>query len=962
MSFAKRLSLFALILILASVLVVCLSPLLVSNGLRLFVWWKGRAQGVKIEFREIDAPFLKPVVIRGLRVTSARPCIVHIDLAAERATLDLNLRTIFFLSNARVLHAAWIDGLRCEIRRDPRETAECNFDWQFLHRLLADQVKLTNVDLRVNNGSTDFDLRGAEWTASEIESGKFLAREVRISTPLFQQSFTDLRGATKWENDHLTLGALSLTRGLDIETITADFSRLEKKRIGIELNLDAFGGKVRASIASENRDKRVVWNVAGNASAISLAQMSTALGLREPAGGSVRACKFTFHGDLQNLTHITASVWTEVSGFIWRDRLAETVMFGASLYNRQVEIEQLYVKQRNNQFTLSGEYSLPTKSSDWINPNFRADISTSISDLGEFAKLFGGSTKDFSGALNISGTVNGREQNLGGQITVEGNLLRLWAAPLDSLRAKLNLKGAQLSLESLQARHLDDFFNATGEVNLARNHHYSFKINAAIANLGAYSSLLSECMRGLKPEGRASIAWDAHGSADAHAGDFRIQAENIGLTSDLGWQPFDVKLEGTYSPQNTFFREFRLSNPHAEFNAFVSVAPDYVQLQAIRFDLNGKSKLQGNVFIPAALQRWWRGDSIDALNAGGKFDAALMLDELDLSELQSALSDRRNMGGKVSGGLEMYGSLQELRARCEVSVRDFVLADSGRISGDLRTEISSGSFKLSSHLTAANSDPVKLEATLPLELTQPSVNGRSIFSWNRPISATLDLPTVLLPKLPHCVTSEKFQDGILSGNLVASGTLQTPSLKGELSLLNGKFVKTPGPISGFGGRVVFNGQSATISFASLDLTEAKLFFDGAIDFKDTSNISIKLFPESRVYALDLSAAAQCLSGVNISSARRIDSETSVFAQIEEVDVRGGFGATSSTITLVEYGRAQPNLARTRFSQTFRLCKSGGEVFQLTVPAPQKTDWGQRALNIFQGHTLPPSAFNQLQLP
>ena len=711
MSFAKRLSLFALILTLASVVVVCLSPLLVSNGLRLFVWWKGRAQGVKIEFREIDAPFLKPVVIRGLRVTSARPCIVRIDLAAERATLDLNLRTIFFLSNARVLHAAWIDGLRCDLRRDPRQTAECNFDWQFLHRLLADEVRLTNVDLHVNNGSTDFVLRGAQWTASEIESGKFLAREVRISTPLFQQSFTDLRGATRWENDHLTLGALSLTRGLDVETITADFSQLEKKRIGIELNLDAFGGKVRASMASENRDKGIVWNIAGNASVISLAQMSTALGLREPAGGSVRACKFTFHGDAQNLARATASVWTEVSGFIWRDRLAETIMFGASLYNRQIQIEQLYVKQRNNQLTLSGEYALPAKSSDWINPNFRVDISTSISDLGEFAKLFGGSTKDFSGSLNISGTVNGREQNLGGQITVEGNLLRLWAAPLDSLHAKLNLKGAQLSLESLQARHLDDFFNATGEVNLARNHRYSLKINAAIANLAAYSALLSERLGDLKPEGRASIGWDAHGTADAHSGDFRIQAENVCLTSNQGWLPFDVKLEGIYSPQATFFREFRLSNPHAEFNAFVSVASDYLQLQMIHFDLNGKSKLQGNVFIPVAFGRWWRSHSMDAFNANGKFDTDLMLDEVDLAELQNALSDRRNMAGKLSGRLETYGPFEKLQSECELHLRDFSFADPQRVSADLRAEISSDSLKLTSVATVANSDPVKLEAT-----------------------------------------------------------------------------------------------------------------------------------------------------------------------------------------------------------------------------------------------------------
>ena len=954
MSFGKRLSLFALTLALAGGVIILFSPLLVAQSLRFFVWWKGRAQGVKIELREIDAPFLKPVVIRGLRVTSTRPCAVHIDLVAEHATFDLNLRRIFLLSNARVLHAVWIHGLRCEIRRDPRQTAECNFDWKFLHRLLADQIKITNADLRVNNGSTDFKLRGAEWTASEIESGKFFAREVKISSPLFQQSFTDLRGATKWENDHLTLGALSLARGLDVETITADFSHLGQKRIGIELNLDAFGGKVRASIASESRDKGIVWNAAGNASAISLAQMSTALGLHEPAGGSVRACKFTFHGDAQNPGHATASVWTEVSGFVWRDRLAETIMFGASLYNRQIEIEQLYVKQRNNQLTLTGEYALPAKSSDWINPNFRADISASISDLGEFAKLFGGSPQDFSGALNISGTVNGREQNLGGKIIVDGNLLRLWGAPLDTLHAKLNLKGAQLGLESLQARHLDDFFNATGQVDLARDHRYALKVNAAIANLAPYASLLPERLRDWRPEGRASIGWDAHGTAGAHSGDFRIQAEDVCLTSDSGWLPFDLKLEGIYSPQATFFREFRLSNPHVEFNAFVNVAPDYLQLQMIHFNLNGKPKVRGNIFIPLALRRWCDNPSMDAFSASGKFATNVTLDELDLAEFQAALSDRRSMAGKISGRLETYGPLEKLEARCELHLRDFNLADQRPISADLRAGISSGSLNLVTNATAKNSDPVSLEATMPLDFTRAGANRRNIFAWDRPISVTFNFPAVLLPKWPRYLTHESFQDGILSGNVVASGTLQHPNVTGEFALLNGKLEKAPGPISGLGGRITFLGKSATISLAHLDLAEATLPFDGAVDFNDTSNISVKLFPGVRVYALGPAAAAQCISDINIFGARRIDADSTLFPQLEELDLRGGFDSTAWTITLLQYGRSQANILKTRFSQTFSLCSTSGETLQFAVPASQKMEWGERATNIFQGRDLPPT--------
>jgi hypothetical protein len=949
MPFAKRLALFAFILALASVILIFLSPVLVSNGLRLFLWWKGRQQGIKIEFQKIEAPFLKPVVIHQLHITSARPCLFQVDLATPRATFALNLRAILFHSNGRALHQAWIDGLRCEIRRDPRATNECNFDWHFLHQLLADEVSLTNVDLHISNGSTDFALHGGGWTASEIEAGKFAAREVIISTPFFHQRFADLRGATKWENDHLTLGALSLAHGLDIETITTDFSRLENKRIAIELNLDAFGGKIRVSIASENRDKGILWNVAGSASAVSLAQLSNAFGVRDPAGGVIRAAKFTFRGDAQNLSHATASIWTELSGFSWRDRVAETVMLGASLYNRQVEVEQVYVKQRNNQLTLSGEYTMPRKSADWINPNFRADISASIPDLGEFAKLFGGTTKNFAGELTITGTVNGRERNVAGQIMLEGSTLRIAGAPFDTLRAKLTLKDAQLSLDSLQARQHEDFFNATGEVNLTRDHRYSIKANGAIAELSDYSSLLPESWRALQPQGRASIGWDGHGAAAAHSGDFRIQADNVRLTSRLGLRPFNVRLDGTYSPQNVFFREFRFSNPQAEFNAFVSIAHEYLQLQDVRFDLNGKPKLHGKIFVPVALRRWSRSRSFDDFDAKQNFDIDLTLDELDLAELQSAISDQTSLAGKINGRFESYGSLHGLQAKCDLHLRDFSRADPHRVSADLHAESAADIFKLALSANAASSSQAQFDLALPLELA-----GSVFFARDKPMTFKVNCPAIVLSKLPRYLTRVSFRDGIVSANLEGAGTSRNPTITGNIACVNGRLAKSPGPIAAANGQIDFHGSSADITFANLELTDARLLFHGAINFSDTSNVSIKLIPESPIYELAGVAPTKCIASVNIFGARQIDPETNALPEIRDVELHGGLDLHLWRIALRKDDSAQ-------LPESFSFCESDGDVLQLALPPSQRIEFGQHALGILRGRSRTPN-FKPLPFP
>ena len=64
---------------------------------------------------------------------------------------------------------------------------------------------------------------------------------------MLRQTFHDLRGATAWEANRLTIAGVSLVRGLDLEALTVDLSSLTKRRIGLDFQLDAFGGTLRAS-------------------------------------------------------------------------------------------------------------------------------------------------------------------------------------------------------------------------------------------------------------------------------------------------------------------------------------------------------------------------------------------------------------------------------------------------------------------------------------------------------------------------------------------------------------------------------------------------------------------------------------------------------------------------------------------------------------------------------------------
>ena len=125
------------------------------------------------------------------------------------------------------------------------------------------------------------------------------------------------------------------------------------------------------------------------------------------------------------------------------------------------------------------------------------------------------------------------------------------------------------------------------------------------------------------------------------------------------------------------------------------------------------------------------------------FGVNLALDEIDLVELQSAVTNRGGMAGKLQGRLETFGTLGKLQAKCDLHLRDFASGDPRRISADFVAGIESGLLRMSLSANAQNSSPAKIEAALPLQLA-----ASHFFAWDKPITLKVDCPAILLSKLP----------------------------------------------------------------------------------------------------------------------------------------------------------------------------------------------------------------------
>jgi hypothetical protein len=518
MPLKNRMFLIILVIAVVAVSAILLAPIAVSNGVRLWVWWFARREGFVATIDGVDAPFLRPIVIRQLHLKSLRDNALRIDVTVIDARVVLNLKHIFLHLSGRDIRNISIREFHAELhRKNSNVRALSERGWGTLHRLLPETLSIAKLETRVEQGPSLILLRNASLFASEAEPGRFTAAELMITSPWVRQTFSQLRGATHWERNRLTLAGLTLIRGLDLQAATADFSRLGNQRIGLQFDVDAFGGKLRGNISHEWHSRHFNWKIAGGAADLSLAQISDALGFADRVNGLLHAGNFTFRGNLAEPDRATASLWCELTGLTWRERTAEALMLGAALYNRKIEVQQLYIRQKSNQFTLNGEAALPANSAEWLRPDFRGNISASINQLGEFLALFGADPTDFAGKTSIEGSMDTHGRNFGGNLAIEGASLTFFKHDIDSFSAKVNLKPSELEIEQFNLARKNDSLSGEGKIDLSPQHNYSAKLDAWTDDLRDYVSTV----RGSPGQNAGRVPVELHATIDSSRWDTR---------------------------------------------------------------------------------------------------------------------------------------------------------------------------------------------------------------------------------------------------------------------------------------------------------------------------------------------------------------------------------------------------------------------------------------------------------
>ena len=158
--------------------------------------------------------------------------------------------------------------------------------------------------------------------------------------------------------------------------------------MGLQFDVDAFGGKLRANISMMGTRRMSNWKDRGRrCRPFAGADFIDASWFRRSCQwlGSMPATS-RFAATAPSRTAQLRRSRGELTGLTWRDRTAEALMLGAALHNRKIQLQEVYIRQKSNEFTLSGEAALPATSSEWRARILRG-YSASINQLGEFLAL-----------------------------------------------------------------------------------------------------------------------------------------------------------------------------------------------------------------------------------------------------------------------------------------------------------------------------------------------------------------------------------------------------------------------------------------------------------------------------------------------------------------------------------------------------------------------------------------------
>lgn len=780
-----------LLLLLAAI--AALYPPVFQAGLRNLAKLIAWGNGIELEIGNVTGSVLEPIAFTAVKMKSASPYGTVSTLGIGRLEASFSAENLLLKRGVGWLRKLVLEDVDAAMELTPAppvpETSKAATEPPETRKAswfpFPASIEVLRANLTVRQGGNLFRFGDFRLSTSDVEAGELYVDEIEIHEPWLTKRFVKVAGTVAMRGERIILGDVALDPDTKIEGASASLPDLLKGSLAMDFDIAAFGGKIRGGVNSVSRKGgHLNFEATGSFSQISIATLAGFLDSPDIAGGVIKEGKFTFSGSPRDPERATLSTRLEATDFRWGERQWNSLVLGATMVERRLQLHEFRLQQAHNALSLKGEIAIPGTGGDWLQSEFTFDIKAQIDNLTELSALFGPGFADMAGKLTIDGAVRGHNRLFDGQLIISGSRLSYRTAPLDVLQAAIKLNGNELEIVHCEFAHKDDYLRGKGTLNIFGERQYSGEIKATIADLALYSAFMQPPVAPQAFAGGLSVTWSGDGSARAHSGAFQAQLKKVRPLVPTAANAFvlDADLEATYAPQNIFFSKFVLGNGNTSFAATVTASPASLNLQTIRVLHKKNVCLEGDALLPINVWGAWQNPtSTEFWKSDGECKLKLTAKNLDLHETLALSGRDLAMKGEITGTLTTEGTLASpvasgqakltkgeipiaagiVATEAAVSLADQNLAVEkfvGRIAAcdfsasgnvDLHNRIDPG-LKLNVQSRATNVAPrdfVKLRADLDLDVagswSAARVSGTARLT-NAEVSAKLDWLSLIL--------------------------------------------------------------------------------------------------------------------------------------------------------------------------------------------------------------------------
>ncbi len=675
--FAKlRLTLLLLLLALVSLGEPRVFQFVVRHGVEFEAWRHGGRASV----RSVEGSLFETVALLDSvwEFENGTGAILRADV--KRATAALDWTALWKRTPGRFFQRLTLHGVsgKIELRRGSRD-GEKQRRWQSLDlgwlrgKWLRPPaaVEAWEVDFVVASGGEFVRLEQAHIFVNEMEKGIIKMERLVVQQAWLKRTFPNVRGTTALQDGKLVIARLLLEPGVEVTSFTTNLAKLARGELDQVIQVDAFGGEIRADAGMQTDVKPRRFAVMGNFSRIDVGRLASFLSLSEAAGGTIKEGSFSFSGSPHDVQRSTTWLHLDATNFQWESRQWDSLVLGVTLIDRRLQVHECVLHQGHNALTLDGEMALPESAREWWRGDFNANVSAKIENMTELSALLLPEFRYAAGRGTIEGAVRGQGEKFHGHLVIEGNRLRWRDAPIEQLNATLRIDGNELQVAHFNIFNGDDYVRGSGVVNILGPTQYWGTLRASVADLDDYAAILQKPIVPEPIAGGALIDWDGEGSAKGHSGKFVARLRKLRSSGARAAQlhPINADLEGSYAAGGMAFSKFALSDDESSFTANVTVGNMALALQGIRLMHKQELWLEGDALLPFDVWRKWPNTSLDSLlNDDVLSKVALTAYNLGLGTASKLTGWKFPIAGVVNGTVTAEGPLKALKSGGKLSL------------------------------------------------------------------------------------------------------------------------------------------------------------------------------------------------------------------------------------------------------------------------------------------------------